>query len=231
MALSNIYAEFTQEVDALLKQIMQLPCSPDGYLSPQAREIFAHLEAIATSDRYQGIQDDVSNSAYFQTKFQTLRAAFETYETLLETQEFIKALQADHVLQTEQLRRTFEFAKIEGTRAEITKNSQVLFVGSGPYPETALAIHHIFGCPITCLDINPVACGLSSYLMRKNRIPIVVLQGNGTTFRYQGYTHIIVAALAKPKRDILRQICQSTDHGVTVIVRTIQGLRTMIYEP
>lgn len=108
----------------------------------------------------------------------------------------------------------------------------VLFIGSGPFPITAIFLHLYTGKVIDCLEIDKDAADISNTILEKiglqDKIRIHV--GNGCTFDLSHYDVILNALLAKPKVGILQNI-RKTNKNARLLCRTSYGLRKLVYEP
>ena len=68
-------------------------------------------------------------------------------------------------------------------------------------------------------------------LIKLDIINIKIRYCDASEHDYSGYTHIVMAALARPKQVILRQICDTMHVDAVVVCRSVEGLREFIYEP
>lgn len=113
------------------------------------------------------------------------------------------------------------------------KPNRLLFIGSGPMPITALCLQHRLGTQIDCLERNVEAVYESKEALRlmgcENRINI--FQGYGESIDVSEYDAVLIALLAKPKYDILKNIRETAPDHVKIICRTSEGARTVFYEP
>lgn len=110
---------------------------------------------------------------------------------------------------------------------------RVLFIGSGPFPISAIYFHHFTGKPVDCLDRDEDAVLISRQVIDKLGLghAIKVFNGMGEGFDIAHYDLVLVALLAKPKRRILRNLRKKGMPGCRVLCRTSYGLRTLVYEP
>lgn len=108
----------------------------------------------------------------------------------------------------------------------------VLFIGSGPFPITAIFLHMYTGKVIDCLEIDQGAANISNSILAKiglqDKIRIHV--GNGCSYDLSQYDVILNALLAKPKVGILQNI-RKTNKNARLLCRTSYGLRKLVYEP
>lgn len=109
----------------------------------------------------------------------------------------------------------------------------ILFIGSGPVPISALHMHLQTGRPIDCVDRDLQAVEISRELMRKAGLEnaIRISCNRGEQHDVSKYDLVLIALLAKPKRAILRNLRKSTKPGAHILCRTSSGLRRLVYEP
>jgi hypothetical protein len=167
------------------------------------------------------------------------RRVFEAWEVALERHAAHQLLYtaSDASLKTRltqqpKLNETFEFAGKEGKTLGLNAHSRVVFVGSGPFHESALCLALQFGCAVTCIDNNAAAITNSKHLnahmgMEHN---IAFIHEDARLCDYRGYTHAVVAVLARPKSAILERI-RATNPTMLVAVRTVEGAHALLYEP
>ncbi len=242
--IAEIFTEFRNRLEVIEKQLQGVIFSPMLIDEPWFRESMNSLKQLVRDPQFEPIAEEVIASPFFKHKAIQLRSIYELYEVFLETFTCLDYLQTStaQVPTTNnpemlaatpaEILHTSESAIAEGRAAELGPNSHVLFVGSGPFPETALSLHHEFGCRVTCIDYNPEAVVLSSRLLKAMQLEdkIQVFFRDACDFSFEGYTHIWLAALARPKRQILERVCSTADQQLTVVCRTVNGLRQFLYE-
>ena len=83
-----------------------------------------------------------------------------------------------------------------------SSESQIVFIGSGPLPMTAIDMHLQTGAKIVCVDNDPEAVLLSRQMIENLGLSgsISVHQAEGDKFDYAGSDVVFVAALATSKR-------------------------------
>lgn len=114
-----------------------------------------------------------------------------------------------------------------------TKPENVLFIGSGPLPLTAVLIHQQTGAHVTCIDCDPTAVARSSRLLSKLHLhdAVSVSCGYGEEVQAGRYDLVVIALLARPKAAILVNIAKALRLDGHVLCRTSTGLKTLLYEP
>ena len=109
--------------------------------------------------------------------------------------------------------------------------TSILFIGSGPFPITALLIHEFTGKVVDCLEKDENAAVVSRSVLRKLGLEkkIRIHIGDGGTFDLSGYDVVLNALLAKPKWNIMKNI-RNSNLNARVLCRTSFGLRQLLYE-
>jgi L-amino acid N-acyltransferase YncA len=109
---------------------------------------------------------------------------------------------------------------------------RLLFIGSGPFPITAILLHQFTGKRIDCLERNAESAALSSRVLQKLGLAsdVIIHEGEGGSFDLAPYDVVLNALLAKPKRQIMKNIFDRTRPDCKVLCRTSSGLRELLYE-
>ncbi|MGM0920719.1 MAG: nicotianamine synthase family protein [Bacillota bacterium] len=116
----------------------------------------------------------------------------------------------------------------------ITECSNVVFIGSGAFPLSALTIAKETGAQITCLDIDAEAVE-----MGKNIAVITGLESAVTFTQHpvsqvpvlRNATHVIIASLVQEKALILEELKSLLPEGAKVIIRYGNGLKSIFNYP
>ncbi|GAA0893808.1 hypothetical protein GCM10009122_34870 [Fulvivirga kasyanovii] len=108
----------------------------------------------------------------------------------------------------------------------------MLFIGSGPFPITAILLHELTGKKIDCLERDSEAAQMSIEILKKLGFDgkIEVHVGEGESFSLENYDVILNALLAKPKWSIMKNIKNRCPNSIRVLCRTSYGLRRILYE-
>ena len=182
-------------------------------------------------DEWKAIHDALSHD-----DFNLLNQAYCDWETDLED-DFTGSLnqaQKDTQISEYLLWSRFErlLKKEVGLLQSLTSEKRVLFVGSGPFPVSAIMFKRLTGIGLDCIDCHEGAVDASKDLLNTFEIDdINIIHHSAETFDYSDYDIVIVALLAKPKERILDKISTSGKHSVSVICRTSQGPRSLLYDP
>lgn len=167
--------------------------------------------------------------------FTLLHTAYCAWETCLESR-FTEAMMAREVkdISVYPLWGRFErLLKRElSLLPEMDPSKRILFIGSGPFPVSAIQLNMLTGAKIDCLEHFNEAKVQSELLLDKLNIhDLSVISGAGQSFDVSEYDYIFIALLAKPKSEILMHICRTAKDSVNVICRTSFGSRTLLYSP
>lgn len=121
-----------------------------------------------------------------------------------------------------------EIAQIDPSRT-----GDLVFVGSGPYPISAIMLQEKTKRPVICLDNNPQAVENAARLIESIGLADEILfqQTPGQEYDYRQAAFVIIASLVKEKTCVLSQILATTDRIPRIVLRTTVGLKTLMYEP
>jgi hypothetical protein len=164
-----------------------------------------------------------------------LNDAYCAWETALE-QIFSWRLRTQESWSLPDYRLNNRFQRLLQRETSMLRNGsprRALFIGSGPFPISAMWLHRILQIPVDGLDISAAAVEGSRELLDKLKLSdaINILHADSETYDVSAYDVIIIALLAKPKRAILNNIARSAKDDCEVICRTSFGPRCLVYEP
>lgn len=95
---------------------------------------------------------------------------------------------------------------------------KVAFVGSGPYPVTALLMRERYhGAEITCIDNNIVAHLLSEAVIAKLEMNITTKFEEAIEVDYCAFNAVVIAAMVRGKRELVEKILKTS--GAIIILR------------
>ncbi len=165
------------------------------------------------------------------------------YETLLEEAFVRQILQSPNItnhldgsnVTANYLNRYFNLAANEVRLAGINKDDKVLFLGSGPFPITAIEYARQTGCQVDCVEHYDEKAETSRKVIRQlgYEDQIRVHTAEGQSFDPSWHSVILVGVLAQPKQDIFNNLdanCKDGD-STRILARTTKGLRQFIYPP
>jgi len=111
--------------------------------------------------------------------------------------------------------------KKESKLFDISKDDNILHIGCGAYPITAITLAKNNGVKITGIDNNLRAIKLANNLINKKELgeKIKIEQGNGTDYPVEEFDTIIVSGCASPKIEILEHVFGRAKSRTKIIVR------------
>jgi hypothetical protein len=171
---------------------------------------------------------------YGRDEMELLNNAYCAWETALE-QIFVERLCAGiSSLSDYRLNNRFQrLLKREISMLRHRTHRRALFIGSGPFPISAVWLHRYLGIAVDGLDLSVDAVERSRGLIAKLDLKgvINIIHEDSPHYDVSAYDVIIIALLAKPKKLILDNIHASAKPDCEVICRTSSGLRSVLYEP
>jgi len=111
--------------------------------------------------------------------------------------------------------------KREVRLANITPNDNILCIGGGPCPYTAIMLHQLTGAKVTVIDNNKHCVNQSAELVKQLNLEnsIRIICGEGETIDYDGFTVIHLALQITPKDKVLKRVLERAEEGVKILVR------------
>ncbi|MBH1652545.1 hypothetical protein I5U67_10220 [Stenotrophomonas maltophilia] len=171
---------------------------------------------------------------YGREDMELLNNAYCAWETALE-KIFVERLCAGvSSLSDYRLNSRFQrLLKREVSMLSQRNHRRALFIGSGPFPISAVWLHKYLGISVDGLDLSSDAVERSRGLIAKLGLEgsINIIHEDSPHYDVGAYDVIIIALLAKPKKVILDNIHASARPDCEVICRTSSGLRSVLYEP
>ncbi|WP_158299509.1 nicotianamine synthase family protein [Paenibacillus antri] len=124
--------------------------------------------------------------------------------------------------------------KEEFVRCRIDETSNVLFIGSGAFPLSALTIAKETGASVLGLDIDTEAVRLSNKIAEASGLRENV-RFSGVRIReidsIREVTHVIIASLVPQKKELLDELKSIVDPNAKIIVRYGNGLKSVFNYP
>lgn len=118
------------------------------------------------------------------------------------------------------------------------EDHNILFVGGGPLPLTAIILASEYDNKVTILEKDDEAANISMQLITKLKLSdkINVIKIDASKFDgYKNFNVIMVAALAginkNVKKKILSKIKSQSKNGIHVLARSSWGMREILYRP
>ena len=114
---------------------------------------------------------------------------------------------------------------------KVRKGQRIAFVGAGPLPLSAIILHVHTGMRVTCIDLDPQACGLARDLCRKAGLAGIDVEcADGARCDYRNNPVVFIASLVREKANVVGRIGEDCPHAV-VALRSAEGLCTLLYDP
>lgn len=222
--------DYRQDLEKIIKFFNEYRLSQENVSHPLILKNIHKLESLARDHEKVSI-------AYLMPWFDSLahqsRRIYGQWETLLEFQEANRLISypKKNLIENQQIERTLRFAREEGMTAGLHKESRVAFVGSGPFHESAIAIHSAFGCRVSCFDYDEEAVKVSRQLNRNFGLDdsIEIHNNIAEKVSYDQFDTVWMAVLTKNKGAVLDRIF-TTAPKAKVVCRTVRESRVLLYE-
>jgi len=122
-----------------------------------------------------------------------------------------------------------------------TGGESIAFIGAGPLPISAIMLHQRTGLQVTCIDSDRQACQLGRQLIlclaEKERghrdidKAVHFVYASGEEHDYRMHPIVFVANLVESKEQIINRIVKTCHAVTTTIIRSAEGLSTLLYTP
>ena len=128
--------------------------------------------------------------------------------------------------------RFLRLTQAESDLASIRPSDKILFIGSGPFPISAILLSKLNSANVDCYDKSTDACIISQRVVDKLGLSdrITVSNSSGEDGKVYGYNVIIVALLAQPKDRIMDNMWFHAPGNVRIICRNSEGDRRFFYK-
>lgn len=125
-----------------------------------------------------------------------------------------------------------EISALKKVDVEPNHEHSIVFIGSGPLPMTAIDMHLQTGAKIVCVDNDEKAVTVSRQMIDNLGLSdvIEVYHSSGEDFDYGGNDIVFVASLISQKEGVVERIRETAPKAI-VGVRSVEGIRAMLYEP
>lgn len=145
---------------------------------------------------------------------------------LIDLEEFIYWRHYERLLATElqTLART-------RWRLQTQKHGAIVFVGSGALPLSAIVLHMLTGEPVICIDQDEASSHYAGQVLAKLGLSsVTAIHADGSAFDYRDASAVFIASLVTKKTCVARRIAETSGDAI-IAVRTVEGLRTLLYAP
>jgi len=108
---------------------------------------------------------------------------------------------------------------------KISESNNILHIGCGSYPVTAITLSKINGGRVVGIDNNPRAIKLATEVINKKNLQdkIFINIGDGRSYPINEFDTIIISSCSIPKIEILNYIFRTAKLNCKIIVREIYG--------
>lgn len=115
---------------------------------------------------------------------------------------------------------------------ELSNSKNILHVGCGSYPITAITFSELNGSKIVGIDSNLESVKRAQLSIKKKNIEdkITIKHGNGADFPLDGFDTVIISSCSIPKTKILQNVFENAKPNSKIIVREQYGPNKLIYD-
>jgi len=211
-----------------LQEIAQTDLSNKGLVKTNALYL-ENLILQSSLEKLKQVKNFINNADLLH-RLQTL---YEKFETNLEIDFAKQVIKGNKTVKDYLLTKRFiTLIKNEIKLGNMKKNDKVLFIGSGPFPISAILFNKLVGCQVDCYEKRKYRAELSNKALEKLNLSnsIKVFYKKGEELNNYRYNIIVIALLAKPKNKILNKIFSVELPGTKIICRTADGVHKVFYE-
>jgi len=133
------------------------------------------------------------------------------------------------------LQNYLDLVDLELEKLSVDKHpdKEIVFIGSGPLPLTAIIMAQKTGMKITCLDMDEAAVKRGEALAEKLGMgdKLHFTQSSGSAYDYRDTALVMVASLVADKKQVLERIKNTAQDAPEVALRSAEGLHALLYDP
>jgi len=113
---------------------------------------------------------------------------------------------------------------------ETSKAQNILHIGCGAYPVTAMTLAKMDCKNIVAIDRNPRAVKMANKIISKKNIydNIKIETGDGRFYPLDKFDAIIISSNSTPKIDILNHVFNKANQNCKIIVRELRGISKIV---
>lgn len=113
----------------------------------------------------------------------------------------------------------------EGKLFDLSESKNILHIGCGSYPVTAITLAKINGGRIVAIDIDSGAIKLATEVIDKKNLRdrIIINKGDGRSYPVEEFDTIVVSSCSIPKIEILNHIFRTAKLNCKIVVRELYG--------
>lgn len=226
---SELINKFYKEILQIKKRFEDLEVTPKTVTTSEFAQIVADLKKFLSRREFSRAVENLQKDAKLAKLAVELRTIYNQYYFYLEKKiaESVISNKAKKLFLSNNSKLGDEEAKC----TKLDEKSHVFWIGSGPFPWTAINYATKKRCRVSCIDNNPTAVTLSNRLIKTIGLVnfISIFQRLAQKVDYSQATHVVIAAMAQPKSAILKQIYKTSKIDVKVIVRSSFSLYFFMY--
>lgn len=115
---------------------------------------------------------------------------------------------------------------------DISKSRNILHIGCGSYPISAITLSKNNGCKIVGIDRNLRAVKQAVEIVKKMNLQnkIEIRHGDGSNYPIGEFDTIIISSCSVPKKNILENVFENARRNSKIIVREIYGANRLVYD-
>lgn len=112
----------------------------------------------------------------------------------------------------------------------LSQSQNILHIGCGAYPITAISLTKENGCKVTGVDVNPKAVKRAENIVHWKKLDnrIKIKQGDGTNFQIDSFDTIIISSCSIPKIKILKHLFENAKKDTKIVIREQFGPHKLI---
>jgi len=231
----NLVERYVNTLESIAKEI------PNADSIDKEYELILKLDHIILNDLYTREEEEEILKKMDESYKLAIQKLYVSFETKIEmsiddllnnyknSEEFLFSEKRNVIVPY--FNRYTELVKRECENLCATSSDKVLWIGSGPFPVSAILLNELNGCHIDCIDISENAIKNSSHILNNfsKENSITVTQQNGTDVNVKDYSIIIIGVLAAPINPIIENILKNMRPETKILKRVTYGLRNLIY--
>lgn len=120
----------------------------------------------------------------------------------------------------------------EGRLFRISESKNILHIGCGSYPVTAITLAKYNGSQVVGIDTDPRAIKLATKVISKKNLQdkVHINLGDGRNYPLDKFDTIIVSSCSIPKIEILKYIFKKAKLNCKIIVRETYGISKAVVD-
>lgn len=222
--------KFYKEILQIKKRFEDIGVNPKTILTAEFVQIVTDMKELLSNKEFLDIVDQLQEDIKIVELAEQLRGIYNQYYFYLEKRaaENIVLNKTKDLFLSNNCRLGDEEAKYVG----LNKGSKVFYIGSGPFPWSAINYATKNGCGVTCIDSDPTAVYVSKELIKSLGLTnfINVSGSLAQEIDYSQATHVVIAGMALPKSAILKQISKTSRKNAKIIARSSIDLYFFMYQ-